>query len=98
MENVYIFMIIWNILWPFGIFNLWQFGIVSVHLVYFSQFGMFGPKKSGNPGSYAYAYGASFCRQTPPSSLRCHLLLQLQSFLPPCQQEKAENGIQMCWR
>jgi hypothetical protein len=25
--------------------NLWQFGIVSGHLVYFSRFGMFGPRK-----------------------------------------------------
>jgi hypothetical protein len=49
----------WNvtcnyILWPFGIFtaiwyNLWP--LFCGHLVYFPSFGMFGPKKSGNPGS-----------------------------------------------
>jgi hypothetical protein len=26
-------------------YNLWPFGIVCGHLVYFSQFGMFGPRK-----------------------------------------------------
>jgi hypothetical protein len=50
------FMTICNILWRFGLFygdlvyfmaiwyNLWPFVIV-----YSSQFGMFGPRKSGNP-------------------------------------------------
>jgi hypothetical protein len=32
-------------IWPF----LWPFGIFYGHLVYFSRFGMFVPKKSGNP-------------------------------------------------
>jgi hypothetical protein len=31
-------------------YNLWPFGTVCGHLVYFSHFGMFGPRKSGNPG------------------------------------------------
>jgi hypothetical protein len=31
-------------------YNLWPFGIVCVHLVYFSQFGMFGPRKIWQPG------------------------------------------------
>jgi hypothetical protein len=26
-------------------YNLWPFGIVCGHLLYFSQFGMFGPRK-----------------------------------------------------
>jgi hypothetical protein len=32
-------------------YDLWPFGIVCGHLLHyiFSQFGMFGPKKSGNP-------------------------------------------------
>jgi hypothetical protein len=30
-------MTIWNILWPFG--------IICSHMVYFSHFGMFGPRK-----------------------------------------------------
>jgi hypothetical protein len=30
-------------------YNLWLFGIVCGHVVYFSHFSMFGPKKSGNP-------------------------------------------------
>jgi hypothetical protein len=29
-------------------YNLWPFGIVCAHFEYFSQFGMIGPKKSGN--------------------------------------------------
>jgi hypothetical protein len=39
--NVGIFMTIW--------YNLWPFGIVCGHLLYFSQFGMFGPKKIWQP-------------------------------------------------
>jgi hypothetical protein len=35
------FMTIWNILWPFG--------IVCGHLLYFSQFEMFGPRKIWQP-------------------------------------------------
>jgi hypothetical protein len=30
-------------------YNLWPFGIICGHLVYFSRFGVFGPRKSGNP-------------------------------------------------
>jgi hypothetical protein len=30
-------------------YNLWPFGIVCGHLLYFSQFGMFGPKKIWQP-------------------------------------------------
>jgi hypothetical protein len=48
MENVFIFydhfeyfMAIW--------YNLCQFGIVCGHLVNFSRFDIFGPRKSGNP-------------------------------------------------
>jgi hypothetical protein len=36
----------WYILWPFGI---WLFNIVCGQLVYFSQFGMFGPRKIWQP-------------------------------------------------
>jgi hypothetical protein len=49
MENVVIysclseyFMVTWH--------NVWQFGIVCGHLVYFSHFGMFGPRKIWNHG------------------------------------------------
>jgi hypothetical protein len=45
------FMITWNVLWPFGIHNLWQFGIGCGHLAYFSHFGMFGPGKIWQPCS-----------------------------------------------
>jgi hypothetical protein len=42
-------MTIWNIL-PMAIwYNLWPFGIVCGHLVYFSHFGMFGPRKIWQP-------------------------------------------------
>jgi hypothetical protein len=30
-------------------YNVWQFGIVCSHLVYFSRFGMFGPRKIWQP-------------------------------------------------
>jgi hypothetical protein len=30
-------------------YNLWPFGIVCGHLVYFSLFGMFGPRKIWQP-------------------------------------------------
>jgi hypothetical protein len=30
-------------------YNLWPFGIVYGHLLYFSQFGMFGPRKIWQP-------------------------------------------------
>jgi hypothetical protein len=42
-------MTIWNILWPFGIIYICPFGIVCGHLLYFSQFGMFGPRKIWQP-------------------------------------------------
>jgi hypothetical protein len=45
------FMIIWNVLWLFGIIYGSLLYVVCGHLVYFSHFGMFGPKKSGNPVS-----------------------------------------------
>jgi hypothetical protein len=32
-------------IWP----NVWQFGIVCGHLVHFSYFGMFGPRKIWQP-------------------------------------------------
>jgi hypothetical protein len=41
------FMTIWNILLPFGL--IYGRLIVCGHLVHFSQIGMSGPKKSGNP-------------------------------------------------
>jgi hypothetical protein len=30
-------------------YNVWPFGIVCGHLVYFSRFGMFGPRKIWQP-------------------------------------------------
>jgi hypothetical protein len=39
------FMTIWNMLR----YNLWPFGIVRGHLVYFLRFGMFGPRKIWQP-------------------------------------------------
>jgi hypothetical protein len=49
MVNVGIFMTIWNSLWPFGICNLWPFVNVCGHLLYFSRFGMLGPRKIWQP-------------------------------------------------
>jgi hypothetical protein len=43
-------MAIWNILRPFGIRYGRLVYIICGHWVYFSRFGMFGPRKSGNPG------------------------------------------------
>jgi hypothetical protein len=34
-------------------YKLWPFGIICGSWVYFSRFGMFGPRKSGNPGPLA---------------------------------------------
>jgi hypothetical protein len=47
-------MVIWYILWSFGIFYgiwhiLWSFGLFYGHLVYFSRFGMLQQENSGNP-------------------------------------------------
>jgi hypothetical protein len=42
------FMTIWNNLRPFGIIY-GNNGIVCGHLVYFSHFGMFGPRKIWQP-------------------------------------------------
>jgi hypothetical protein len=39
------FMIIWNILWLHIWHNVWHFGIVFGYWIYFSPFGMFGPRK-----------------------------------------------------
>jgi hypothetical protein len=38
-------MTIRKILQPFGIGNSWPFGKGCGHFVYFSRFGMFGPRK-----------------------------------------------------
>jgi hypothetical protein len=45
------FMTIWNILWPFGIIFGRLVKFVCGHLVYFSHFGMFGPRKIWQPWS-----------------------------------------------
>jgi hypothetical protein len=48
MKNVCIFydhLELFTAIW----YNLWSFGNVCRRLVYFSNFGMFGPRKSGNP-------------------------------------------------
>jgi hypothetical protein len=42
-------MNIWKILLPSGIRNSWPFALVSGHLVYFSRFGMFRPRKIWQP-------------------------------------------------
>jgi hypothetical protein len=56
VENVIIFndhleyfMAIWH--------NVWQLGIICGHLVYFSHFGMFGPRKIWQPWSAIVARG-----------------------------------------
>jgi hypothetical protein len=36
---------IFSVIW----YNLWPFGIVCIHFVYFSRFGMFGPRKIWQP-------------------------------------------------
>jgi hypothetical protein len=40
-DHLEYFMAIW--------YNLWPFGIVCGNLLYFSQFGMFGPRKIWQP-------------------------------------------------
>jgi hypothetical protein len=48
-------------------YNLWQFGKVCGHLVNFFHFGMFGPKKSGNPG-WKGLFTQAFFHQEPSAS------------------------------
>jgi hypothetical protein len=48
MENVCIFyyhLTYFTAIW----YNLWPFGLVCGHLVYFPHFGMFGPRKIWQP-------------------------------------------------
>jgi hypothetical protein len=56
MENIGIFMTIWNILRPFGKFygNLVLFALHN--LVYISRFGMFGPRKIWQPCTHVHRY------------------------------------------
>jgi hypothetical protein len=74
MENVLIFynhlkfMVIW--------YNLWQFDIVCGHLVYFSHFGMFGPRKIWQPCSYREATLAELMRMLIKYSLKCVALFE----------------------
>jgi hypothetical protein len=43
------FITIWNILWPFGMCNLWPFGKVCGHLLCFPIWYVLTQEKSGNP-------------------------------------------------
>jgi hypothetical protein len=47
---------IWNTLWPFGIIY-GRFGIVCGRWLYFSRFGMFGPRKIWQPGMWSLITG-----------------------------------------
>jgi hypothetical protein len=54
-DHLEYFMAIW--------YNLWPFGIVCGHLLFFSQFGMFGPREIWQPckgylKKYCYRSGA----------------------------------------
>jgi hypothetical protein len=65
-ENVVIFydhLAHFSIIW----YNLWPFGIVCGHFVYFSRFGMFGPRKYWQPwlGFWSFnRHGAHFLTVT----------------------------------
>jgi hypothetical protein len=50
-DHLEYFMAIW--------YNLWQFGIVRGHLVYFSHFGMFGPRQTWSNTVLAFSCFAS---------------------------------------
>jgi hypothetical protein len=41
-------------------YNLWQFNMYCGYLLYFSQFGMFGPGKIWQPWMRAVIYSADF--------------------------------------
>jgi hypothetical protein len=58
-DHLKYFTVIWYI--------LWSFGIVCVHLVYCSRFGMFGPKKSGNPAPMLLQVQSFFLRAASTS-------------------------------
>jgi hypothetical protein len=47
-------MAIWNILRPFDVYILWQFGTFCFRLVYLTHFGMLYHEKSGNPDERSF--------------------------------------------
>jgi hypothetical protein len=60
-DNLEYFTAIWYNLWPLGI-NIWPFGKVCGNLEYFSQFGMFGPRKIWQPWSWLRSGRAEITR------------------------------------
>jgi hypothetical protein len=55
MENVGIFYDHLEYIMAFW-YNLWRFGAVSSHLVFFAVFGMFRTKKSGSSGFKSFFF------------------------------------------
>jgi hypothetical protein len=55
-------MTIWNILWPFGIIYGCLVYVVCGHLLYFSRFGMFGPRRIWQPWRGNNVFKESFFR------------------------------------
>jgi hypothetical protein len=61
-DHLEYFMAIW--------YNLWPFGTVCGHLLYFSQFGMFGPRKSSNPDNCYKNPALHMCNLSPNAKVK----------------------------
>jgi hypothetical protein len=60
-KMLFYFMTIWNIFTAIW-YNVWPFGIVCGHLVYFPRFGMFGSRKIWQPLIFQLHLGKDFLR------------------------------------
>jgi hypothetical protein len=63
--------------WKMSRYNLWQFGTACSHLVHFSHFGMFGPRKIWQPWA---TLALAFALKNSIPSIACPTKL----VLPPC--------------
>jgi hypothetical protein len=81
------FMAIW--------YNLWPFCIVCSNLLYFSQFGMFGPRKIWQPCCIPWSVSFSFFRACPEGWLKGQWFPLCQN-LGNCYQRTL--GIGICLR
>jgi hypothetical protein len=63
------FMTIWNTYFTAIWYNLWPFGIACSYTVYFSSFGMFGPRKIWQPCRFLIFAVADSRDNFPPQNL-----------------------------
>jgi hypothetical protein len=77
-------------------YNLWPFGVVCVHLVYFSRFDMFGPRKIWQPWLVSLARLKLFLEVNQPGLFKLCLELMFStphtcSYSIGCYQGIGEN-------